>query len=62
MTTISDERYEAAQDEYIRRIDMDGGSEFAKAVGTRQELHLRTDMKDDLDGAFTVAVEEQIAA
>ena len=62
VNTISDERYIAAEDEYIRRIDIAGGSEFSKAVGERQELLLRTTMKGDLDGAFTIAVEEQILA
>lgn len=56
---ITDARYDAALEAFNANIDTAG---FAKAVGIRQELHLRTDMRGDLHGAFTLAVEEQLAA
>lgn len=57
--SISQERFDAAQDAYIANIDVDG---FANSVGLRQEHHMKTDMMNDLHGAFTVAVEEELGA
>lgn len=56
---VSEHRFNAAKEAYLTRIDEPG---FAIAIGMRQEIHLRTDMKDDLHGAFTVAVEEHLKA
>lgn len=56
---VSDSRFDAATDVYIENCD---SGDFAKTVGLRQEILLSTTMQDDLDGAFTVAVEDEAAA
>jgi len=49
--------FDQAQNEYIARIDE---SQFARNVGLRQELLLRTICKDDLHGAFAASVKEEL--
>ena len=48
--------FEQAHDEYLARIDKDGGKEFAKLVGETQEEVLIVYPHLDIDEGFTMAV------